>query len=261
MTKTPNRRTPYRLPIDRAALFVDLDGTIVPVIENPAKAKASGPCRVVLKRARDLLCGRLAILSGHPLKSVDAVLGGAIGCAVGLLGRERRTPCGEVQSCPPYTRVGEAAGVLDTLVRARPGLRMASGPASVTIDYSAALGAEEAVLEAVDSLAKRKGLVVVQGDRSVKLSARKPDKGSALAWFMYEAPFRGSVPLCLGDGETDEPAFVEAARRGGAGILVGRERKTRAAGRLRDRVAALSWIMRSLDRGHFDLMETGARLP
>jgi len=127
---------------------------------------------------------------------------------------------------------------------------------SVSIDYRDAADAEAAVLEAVDRLAGATGLIRWRGNLAIELRAPPPDKGSALGRFMYEVPFSGAVPVFLGSHPADETAFVEASRRGGVGILVGAARATRATRRLDSHVAALSWIMRSLDRGFFDFRET-----
>lgn len=254
-----NKTTPQLpdvLPVEGAALFVGLDGIVTPNADKPGAQKASPACRIVLKRARDHLRGRLAVLSGRTLDSIDAVLGGAVNCVAGLYGRQRRTPLGQVCLTAKNPRVADALSVLRALAQARPGLVVTAAESSVAIDYRSAAAAEDAVLEAVDHLAKMTGLVIRRGDHVAELQTPAPDKGSALARFMYEVPFRGAAPIVLGVGRPDEAAFVEASKRGGIGILVGPPRRTNATGRLDTPVAALSWIMRSLDKGAFDLRET-----
>jgi trehalose 6-phosphate phosphatase len=247
---------PTIIPVERAALFVDIDGTIMPVAEKPDEMKASPACRIVFKRARDHLCGRLAVLSGRTIASIDAVLGGVIGCVAGVHGLQRRTPLGRVHLERPHSRVADAAAELDALARARPGLLVERKGPSVAIHYGGAKEAEAAVLEAVGRLSNASGLIVQRGRYVAELRTPGPDKGSALARFMCEVPFVGAVPVFLGDGLADEPGFAEASKRGGAGVLIGAAKRTRATGRLESPVAALSWIMRSLDRGFFDLRET-----
>jgi trehalose 6-phosphate phosphatase len=250
---------PSSLPIAKAALFLDLDGTIVPIACKPDDVTASTACRIVLRRALDHLGGRLAVLSGRTIDSVDQVLGGTVRCVAGVHGLQRRTPLGHLHLQPPHIRIADATSVLESLARAQPGLLVEAKGASVAIHYRAAAGAEDAVLETVERLAQASGLVVQRGKAVAELRTPGPDKGSALRRFMLEAPFAGHLPIVIGDDLTDESAFAEAAKLGGVGIIVGPARHSRAGGRLEDPPAVLSWIVRSLDRGFFDLREPVAR--
>jgi trehalose 6-phosphate phosphatase len=239
------------------ALFLDLDGSIVPIASTPDAVKASTACRVVLRRALDHLRGRVAILSGRTITSVDEVLGGTVQCVAGVHGLQRRTPLGALHLEPPHARVADAAAVLEALAEARPGLLVELKGASVAIHYRSAPEAGDAVVEAVERLAKSSGLVVQLGDMVAELRTPGPDKGSALDRFMLEAPFAGTRPIYIGDDLTDEAAFAAARRHGGVGVIVGSDRATAAQGRLDHPAATLSWIMRSLDRGRFDLAHAG----
>jgi trehalose 6-phosphate phosphatase len=49
------------------------------------------------------------------------------------------------------------------------------------------------------------------------------DKGRAVAAIMASSPFAGRVPVYVGDDVTDEDGIAEAERRGGVGLLVGRD--------------------------------------
>lgn len=245
------------LPIGEAALFVDLDGTIVPIASKPDDVIASAACRIVLRRALDHLHGRLAVLSGRTIASVDEVLGGVVGCVAGVHGLQRRTPLGALHLAPPHARIADAASVLEALARARPGLVVEAKGPSVAIHYRGAAGAEDAVLETVERLAQVSGLVVQRGKAVAELRTPGPDKGAALHRFMLEAPFAGHRPIFIGDDVTDESAFAETAELGGVGILVGPARQSHACGRLEDPPAVLGWIAHSLDRGAFDLREVG----
>jgi trehalose 6-phosphate phosphatase len=243
--------------VKEVALFLDLDGAIVPIAAKPDAVRASTACRVVLRRALDHLRGRLAIISGRTIAAVDEVLGGAINCVAGVHGLQRRTPLGALHLEPPHARISDATAVLTTLAQARPGLLVEPKGASVAIHYRAAPDAGDAVVEVVERLARSSGLEVQLGDMVAELRTPGPDKGSALARFMLEAPFAGARPIFIGDDLTDEAGFAAARGHGGVGILVGSNRPTLAHGRLAHPVATLSWIMHSLDKGRFDLREAG----
>jgi len=53
---------------------------------------------------------------------------------------------------------------------------------------------------------------------------------------------RGARPVFMGDDLTDEPGFEAAAKLGGAGILVGPARPTRARYRLESVATAIAWL-------------------
>ncbi|MBS0334309.1 MAG: trehalose-phosphatase [Proteobacteria bacterium] len=241
------------LRADRVALFLDLDGSIVPFGRRPERVRASLACRIVLKRAVETLRGRVAIVSGRTIASVDKVLSRAVDCVAGVHGLQRRDPMGSVFLTPPHARVEDAAAVLEALARAHAGLLVERKGPSVAIHFRGAPQAQAAVCETVERLAAASGLETQYGHLVAELRTPGPDKGAAIRRFMLEPPFRGAVPLFLGDDLTDEAGFAEAASQGGAGILVGPARKSAAVARLDSPAAALGWIVRSLDAGAFDL--------
>jgi trehalose 6-phosphate phosphatase len=244
-------------PIERAALFLDLDGTLAPIVETPSEARVDEACRRMLACARERLGGRVAILSGRTIAEVDEILGGAVVCVAGVHGLQRRNALGEIFAKPPHGRVAQAAATLEALARKTPGLLVEAKGPSVAIHYRQARRAEAAVLEAVERIAAASGLELQLGKAVAELRTPGPNKATALQRFMLEAPFRGACPLFVGDDLTDETAFAEARRRGGAGVLVGEPRPTEATGRLADPSDVVAWIGRALEIGRFEL-ETAA---
>lgn len=243
--------------VSEVALFLDLDGAIVPFVAEPQTVKASAACRVVLRRALEHLRGRLAVLSGRTVAAVDEVLGGSIHCVAGVHGLQRRTPVGGLVLEPDHEGIADATAVLAALARARPGLLVESKGSSVAIHYRAAPEAAAAVVETVERLAQSSGLHVQLGKMVAELRTPGPDKGAALSRFMLEAPFAGARPVFIGDDLTNEAGFAAALRLGGVGILVGDARTTLAQGRFPTPAVMLAWIMRSLDAGSFDFRDAG----
>lgn len=243
------------LPFDETALFLDLDGTLAQIAPRPEDVAMSPAALGLLRRLRDRLGGRLAILSGRDIPSIDAILPEVTPSVAGVHGLRRRTAAGEMHGGATDPRIAEAEGALTALARAQPGLLVEPKGLSVAIHYRQAPSAREAVLEAVNRMAEASGLAVQHGKAVVELKTPGADKATALRHFMSEPPFEGAAPLFIGDDDTDEPALREAAVLGGAGVLVGPPRASEARYRLAEPAAVLAWLERSLERGEFDLGE------
>ncbi|MBN9320156.1 MAG: trehalose-phosphatase [Caulobacterales bacterium 68-7] len=242
-----------RLEASDVALFLDLDGTLVEVEDSPADVQADSACIDLLRRARDRLSGRLAVLSGRPVMEVDSILQGAVNDVAGVHGLQMRTARWGLVAEPAHPAVAEAAAVFDDFAAADAGLLVERKGHSVALHYRLAPGAGEAVIEFTQRLASETGLAVQHGSMVAELRTPGPDKGAALSRLMGHPPFSGARPIMIGDDLTDEAAFVEAQLRGGIGVRVGAERPTAAVGRLDEPRSVLSWIDRSLSSGVFDL--------
>lgn len=253
--------SPSSIPVGRAALFLDLDGSIVAIADTPSAVTASVPCRIVLRRALEQLRGRLAILSGRTIAAVDEVLSGMVKCVAGVHGLQRRTPLGVLEQEAPHGGIAEAEEVLARLSHVRPGLVVERKGSSVALHYRQAPAAEEAVIDAVQRLASVTGLEMQLGKAVAELRTPGPDKGTAMGRFMQEEPFAGMRPIFVGDDLTDEPGFAAARALGGMSVLVGERSGSAADGRLATPAAVLAWIMSSLDRGCFELPHAAPTAP
>jgi trehalose 6-phosphate phosphatase len=74
------------------------------------------------------------------------------------------------------------------------------------------------------------------------------DKGIAIEEFLHEAPFKGRVPVFLGDDLTDEDGFHVVNRLAGHSIKIG-PGVTSARWRLRDAAAVRRWLATQLESG------------
>ncbi|MGA0603800.1 trehalose-phosphatase [Caulobacter sp. KR2-114] len=243
------------LPIDRAALFLDLDGTLVPGGSSPARDVAEDSVARLLLDLTGRLCGRLAVVSRRSVADVDAILLGAARCVAGRHGRQRRRADGLLVSWDLHPRLAEAAAVMQAFARAQRRLRVERKRCSVEIAYGDVPRAEAAVIEMARRLASQSELELHLGDHVAALRTPRVDKGAAVRAYMHEAPFQGFTPLYLGDGAPDELAFEEVRRRCGIGILVGPPRETRALGRIAQREEMLRWLAQAQAAGAFALKD------
>ncbi len=82
---------------------------------------------------------------------------------------------------------------------------------------------------------------ILTGKRIIELKPSGKDKGEAVREYMEEEPFRGRIPVFVGDDLTDEHGFAVVNALGGHSIKVGAGR-TAARWRLRDVRSVRVWL-------------------
>jgi trehalose 6-phosphate phosphatase len=237
---------PVALP-PRAALFLDLDGTLAPIMPRPEQVGPDARRAALLDDLTRALDGRLAVVSGRALEDVDRILENRVKFVAAVHGLVRRGVHG-VDRTPPHPDLDRARDVLRDLARSDKGLLFEDKDLSVALHYRNVPSAADAVIEAAERLGQASHLVVQLGDMVAELRTPGQDKGKSVAAFLREPPFDGATPVFIGDDLTDEDGFAAAARLGGYGVLVGPERPTQAAYRLTDFNAVLDWLSASIGR-------------
>lgn len=248
------RRAPSDLPPPpvalppRAALFLDLDGTLAPIMPRPEQVGPDARRAALLDALSRALDGRLAVVSGRALEDVDRILESRVRWVAAVHGLVRRGENG-VDRVPPHPDLDHARDVLRDLARGDRGLLFEDKDLSVALHYRNVPSAADAVIEAAERLAQGSELVLQLGDMVAELRTPGQDKGKAVAAFLREPPFDGATPVFVGDDLTDEDGFTAAARLGGYGVLVGPpHRPTQASYRLNDFDAVLDWLSASTGR-------------
>jgi len=227
--------------LDGAALFLDLDGTLVDFAMTPDGIEVCDRLRGLLRTLQQRLDGRVAVISGRALDDLDSHLDLEGLALAGSHGLERRLADGRHEASDAPASV--AAATADAHAFAADHRLIAeSKPGGVAVHFRSDPGLEDTVDRFVNRSADRHGLVVQKGSMVRELRAPGRNKGDVVRAFMAEEPFAGGRPIVLGDDFTDEDAFGAAKALGGAGILVGPERKTAARFRLSDVAAVKSWL-------------------
>lgn len=228
--------------LDGAALFLDFDGTLIELAERPDAIHVPPRLGTLLGRLRERLGGRLAIISGRALEDLERYVPASDIAFSGSHGLELRRADGTRLPLDLPAGLNEVRERVHHFAEERHGLLVEEKPAGVALHYRQAPQEARAVADFMEMLARKQRLIVQRGNMVVELRPEGADKGDAIRAFMREPAFRGARPIFLGDDLTDEHAFAAAAETGGAGVLVGPERKTAARYRLPSVAAAAAWL-------------------
>lgn len=232
---------PTSIPAN-CALFLDLDGTLAPIMPRPDDVGPDAARAALIARLREAFDDRVAVISGRSLDDLSRILGdNGLAYMAGVHGLERRTPEG-VFRAQPHEGLAEARDVLGDLARCDRGLLFEDKHLSVGLHYRNTPSAADAVIEAAERLSRQTGLVLQLGDMVAELRTPGQDKGSSVAALLREPAFQGALPIFIGDDLTDEDGFEAARRLGGYGVLVGPERPTAASYRLEGPQAVHAWL-------------------
>ncbi len=233
------------------ALFLDIDGTLLDIAATPEAAEVPHDLPGTLLRLAGWLDGAVALVSGRALADIDRMFFPLRLPAAGQHGAELRRVRGGVI---------EAPGARDALDAIRPPVQQKFGGLSgvliedkgmsVAVHYRLAPEHGPYVRAAADEIVRRhaKTTAVLHGKALVEFKPQAICKGTALTALMAEPPFRGRIPVFIGDDRTDEDGFVTAARLGGLAIRVGAGPSSNAPWCFATPDALRAWLARLPDR-------------
>ncbi|MDQ3026229.1 MAG: trehalose-phosphatase [Pseudomonadota bacterium] len=237
---------PSRVPAlpAHAAVFLDIDGTLVGHEERPCDVRIDVELSVLLENVARASSGALALISGRSIADIDALFAPARFALAGQHGAERRSADGVLHLHQPLAScLGRCGKELRRFVAARPGLLLEEKGASLALHFRG----DPSLGSAVEREARRvMGLFggdfeLLAGKYVFELKQSGRDKRMAIAEFMEEHPFRGRVPVFVGDDLTDEIGFDLVNRTGGCSVKVG-PGATCAPWRLADERAVRAWL-------------------
>ena len=209
-------------PFDRAALLLDLDGTLVDLAPTPGSVVVPPGLRETLWALRDRCGGALAIVTGRPIETIDRLLGDAPYAVAGEHGGVvRHAPHGPAERAdlpaPPRAWV-EAT---ERLAAEWPGSVMEQKARGFTLHYRAVPAAGPVFQAALQVLlAESEAFDLLAGHMMWEIRPHGADKGRAVMALMERAPFTGRLPWFIGDDVTDEDGMRVARSLGGGGLRV-----------------------------------------
>jgi trehalose 6-phosphate phosphatase len=226
--------------VETPLFFLDYDGTLAPIVDDPAEAVPHAEAPALLRRLEARY--PLWIVTGRDLQALSSFLDQPLN-AIGLHGAQRGTIGKNVEGLMP----DDAARALRRLRQTVPsveGLRMEDKDQSFAVHYRDAEDEAE-VQDRLESWldALPETLDAIWGKKVVELRPEGLTKGTAVHRIAEEHPDR--TPVYLGDDVTDEDAFaaLQALDGDAVTIKVGGD-DTRADHRLAGPDAVVTYLKR-----------------
>ncbi len=233
-----------------AFLFLDYDGTLVPIASRPDQATFDDDGRALLRALAGMF--PVAIVSGRARAIVRSLVGVPSLYYVGNHGLEISGPRVRRNVAVPARWRRDLAAFLGAIE--------ADAPSGLVIERKGVTASVHYRLVSIEDRSRwlptlrRRLAAWVAGDRldlvrgKAVYELRPPldwDKGAAVRWLISRPGMTDRTPVYLGDDTTDEDAF-RAVRADGVGVLVGRPRRSAARYRLAGPAAVRRLLVRWL---------------
>ena len=225
------------------ALFLDVDGTLLPLAATPADVRADAKTGALLERLRGILGGALALVSGRPIVEIDRLFAPHHFAAAGQHGAEWRNAADATGKHSAHL------GELDELRRqvvalATDDTRLLIEDKGLTLALHfrrAPERAQELAAALTAAIAAHPALAIQHGKYVLEVRPAGCGKDTAIRRMLATMPFAGRVPLFAGDDTTDENGFRYVNALGGFSIKVGAG-ASNARYRLADPGAMHAWL-------------------
>lgn len=230
------------------AYFLDVDGTLLDIADRPDAVIVDDALLELISRLHRQSGGAMALVSGRSISDLEGLLSALHLPLAGQHGLERRDTAGRLwmHAAPPAAkcRIKEA---LSPVLAQHAGLLLEDKGLTMALHYRQAPQLEYFVQRLMKQLARDAdaGLEVQQGKCVAEIKPAGIDKGTAVAEYLAEAPFKGRCAVFIGDDLNDEHGFAEVNRLDGLSIKVGKGPSC-ARYRLPDVAAVRRWLGEAL---------------
>ncbi|WP_170149933.1 trehalose-phosphatase [Kushneria marisflavi] len=245
MNTIPGKDVPDLPARDQAwALFLDLDGTLVDLVDHPDRIAVDDALRERLETLTRLLDGAVAVISGRAIDDLDKHLRLPTLAMSGQHGAEWRNSQGDRQIAQEHQEALDAVRKeVSQQVARDDALYLEDKGASLALHYRHRPEAGDMLKQKLDSMIEHYPdlLELHQGKFVFEIKGQGYDKGVALERFLAVAPFADRCPIFIGDDRTDEDGFRVVNAHQGLAIKVGTGESV-AACRLTDPSAVHAWL-------------------
>lgn len=232
------------------AYFLDFDGTLLDIAATPDAIHVDKELRTLLKELHRACDGAVVLVSGRALSDLDLRLGLPHLAKAGQHGLERRDAGGRLwmHATPSHAKdaIREA---LAPLIERHPGLLLEDKGLTLALHYRQAPELAATVNRLMHRLVATvgEGLIAQEGKCVVEVKPAGVDKGTTVAEYLSEPPFRGRKPVFVGDDRTDEHGFAAINERDGISVGVG-HLELSARYRLADFIAVRNWLAGAVEK-------------
>lgn len=212
----------------RASIFLDYDGTITAITGRPEDAHLTFPTKDILKLLPDLYPA--AVISGRKLSDVRGLVGLNGFTYAGNHGMEvwdeGFTMVFDIGRTAREELKGLEAPFRQLEKRFR-GVVYENKRLNLTMHYRLLSSRDfmffnEQFARVVEAPLKRGAIRLTKSKKAFEIRANVTwDKGRATLWMLERDKFRGTVPIYLGDDETDKDGYRAAGAAGGVSVNVG----------------------------------------
>jgi trehalose 6-phosphate phosphatase len=226
------------------ALFLDIDGTLIDIAPTPQRVRLDPDLAALLPAAAALLSGAVALITGRSIRDTDRIFGELVLPVAGQHGCERRDAAGTLHLHAANTAtLARLKRLIAEFASRHEGLWLEDKGTTLALHYRAAPHLASHVHQVLRARFGEigEGFRLQPGKRLLEVRPEGRDKGTAIRDFMQEPPFRGRVPVFVGDDRTDEHGFAVVRSLGGVAVKVG-PGKTIANHRLDDVAAVRRWL-------------------
>jgi trehalose 6-phosphate phosphatase len=232
------------------AVLLDIDGTLLDLAPTPREVWVPPGLAKTLGRLHEKSSGALALVSGRSLNDIDLIFAPEQFPAVGGHGAEMRVAIDSESvavHAPPMDK--ELKRRLAAIAKLSPGILLEDKGYSLALHYRLAPHAEKAIYEAVSLIRAdlpNAPIEVLPGKCVCEIKHSGFTKATGVRELMTHVPFRGRLPVFVGDDVTDESVFAIMPDFGGLAFSVGR-RAQGVAGHFDEPRDVRAWLARLAD--------------
>lgn len=217
----PQHRAPDAPDLDRVALFLDVDGTLVDIAERPDAVSIPATTRSLVNDLHAGTGGATVLISGRRVGDLEGFFPDFEGIVIGSHGAERR------EDGEHWQHAAHGSHDLERLVQmirawadSEPGLLVEEKPCSVVLHFRQAPDRMAEGLKFMQCIADHaEGFMLHRADMAAEIHPEDVSKRQVIEMLMERWPSR--LPIAFGDNLTDEGMFEAVNRLGGHSVKVG----------------------------------------